>query len=74
VGRWAPGELPVGQRLREPAALFTKLDEAQVVSEELERLRAQLAEDVDGSAGAGGRGAEPGPSAVLASEGEGEGR
>ncbi len=28
TGRWEPGTLPVGQRLREPAALFVKLDEA----------------------------------------------
>jgi methionyl-tRNA synthetase len=37
VGRWAPPELPVGQALREPAALFKKLDPS-VVEEELARL------------------------------------
>jgi hypothetical protein len=42
VGRWAPGELPVAQALGEPAALFTKLDEAAVVEGERERLAAQL--------------------------------
>jgi hypothetical protein len=42
VGRWAPGALPVGQALREPAALFAKLDEAEVVATERARLAAQL--------------------------------
>ncbi len=41
VGRWAPGDLPVGQALRSPAALFTKLDEEAVVAAERERLEAQ---------------------------------
>ncbi len=39
VGRWEPGELPVGQALREPKPLFKKLDE-KVVEEELARLGA----------------------------------
>ena len=39
-GRWEPSRLPVGQRLRQPAPLFQKLDEA-VVEEELARLRVQ---------------------------------
>ena len=39
VGRWEIGELPVGQTLREPKALFKKLDE-KVVEEELARLGA----------------------------------
>jgi methionyl-tRNA synthetase len=38
VGRWAPGELPVGQRLSEPRPLFRKLDADRVVAEELERM------------------------------------
>jgi methionyl-tRNA synthetase len=37
VGRWELSELPVGQALREPKALFKKLDE-KVVEEELARL------------------------------------
>jgi methionyl-tRNA synthetase len=41
LGRWAPGALPAGQALREPAALFAKLDEATVVVQERERLAAQ---------------------------------
>lgn len=36
-GRWEAAELPVGQQLREPAALFKKLDE-KIVEEELARL------------------------------------
>ena len=32
-GRWAPGSLPVGQALREPAALYKKLDESVVANE-----------------------------------------
>jgi methionyl-tRNA synthetase len=40
VGRWEPSELPPGQKLLEPQPLFTKLDSEQVVTEELERLRA----------------------------------
>ncbi len=38
VGRWAPGHLPVGQRLREPRPLFRKLDPEQTIAEELERM------------------------------------
>jgi methionyl-tRNA synthetase len=38
VGRWAPGELPVGQALREPEALVVKLDEEAVAASERERL------------------------------------
>ncbi len=38
VGRWAPGNLPVGQRLREPRPLFRKLDPEETVAEELERM------------------------------------
>jgi methionyl-tRNA synthetase len=38
IGRWAPGQLPVGQRLREPRPLFRKLDPEQTVAEELERM------------------------------------
>jgi methionyl-tRNA synthetase len=37
VGTWAASELPPGQALREPAPLFTKLDES-VVEEEYVRL------------------------------------
>jgi methionyl-tRNA synthetase len=37
VGRWEVRELPVGQALREPKALFKKLDE-KVIEEELARL------------------------------------
>jgi len=37
VGTWAPGRLPPGQALREPAPLFKKLDE-KVVEEETARL------------------------------------
>jgi methionyl-tRNA synthetase len=43
VGRWEPSELPPGQKLLEPQPLFTKLDSEQVVTEELERLRAAAA-------------------------------
>ena len=32
-GVWAPGVLPVGQALREPAPLYKKLDESVVASE-----------------------------------------
>lgn len=42
VGRWAPGALPVGQALRTPEALFTKLDEEAVVEAERARLLAQV--------------------------------
>jgi methionyl-tRNA synthetase len=37
VGRWAPSELPAGQKLREPEPLFRKLDPG-IVDEELSRL------------------------------------
>jgi len=37
VGRWAPGDLPVGQELREPRPLYTKLDPG-VADEELARM------------------------------------
>jgi methionyl-tRNA synthetase len=43
VGRWAPSELPVGQRLREPRPLFRKLDADAVVAEELARMEASVA-------------------------------
>ncbi len=41
VGRWAPSELPAGQKLATPAPLFKKLDDS-VVAEELARLEASL--------------------------------
>jgi methionyl-tRNA synthetase len=37
VGRWAPGDLPAGQELREPRPLFRKLD-PEVADEELARM------------------------------------
>jgi methionyl-tRNA synthetase len=37
VGSWSPSELPPGQKLREPAPLFKKLDPG-IVEEELRRL------------------------------------
>ncbi|HMA34164.1 MAG TPA: methionine--tRNA ligase [Chloroflexia bacterium] len=37
IGDWAPPTLPIGQQLREPHALFKKLDE-KVVAEELARM------------------------------------
>jgi len=37
TGRWAPSELPAGQRLRPPQPLFRKLEES-IVEEELARL------------------------------------
>ncbi len=37
IGRWEPQRLPPGQRLREPAALFKKLDEA-IIEDEVARL------------------------------------
>ncbi|MGH3138068.1 MAG: methionine--tRNA ligase [Gaiellaceae bacterium] len=40
AGRWEPSELPSGQVLREPIALFAKLDAEQVVAEELARMEA----------------------------------
>jgi methionyl-tRNA synthetase len=39
LGRWEPSALPPGQRLREPAPLFAKLDPAAVVALELERMQ-----------------------------------
>jgi methionyl-tRNA synthetase len=39
IGRWKPSALPPGQRLREPAPLFAKLDPATVVASELERMQ-----------------------------------
>jgi methionyl-tRNA synthetase len=39
TGRWEPSELPVGQELREPRALFTKLD-PRIADEELARAAA----------------------------------
>jgi methionyl-tRNA synthetase len=38
VGSWAPSELPAGRELPEPRPLFTKLDPAKVVEDELARL------------------------------------
>jgi methionyl-tRNA synthetase len=38
VGSWAPSALPPGQRLREPAPLFRKLDADEVVESELRRM------------------------------------
>jgi len=38
VGSWAPPRLPVGQKLRAPDPLFTKLDPDVVVPEELRRM------------------------------------
>jgi len=35
VGQWAPVRLQSGQALREPQALFRKLDEAQVLATEI---------------------------------------
>ncbi|MBU1879670.1 MAG: methionine--tRNA ligase, partial [Chloroflexi bacterium] len=45
VGRWAPSELPAGQALRQPEALFTKLEES-VIEEELARMTAQVAAQI----------------------------
>jgi methionyl-tRNA synthetase len=39
VGRWAPSELPPGQRLREPRPLYRKLDPS-IVDDELQRMQA----------------------------------
>jgi methionyl-tRNA synthetase len=39
VGRWQPSALSAGQKLREPAPLFRKLDPG-IVEEELQRLTA----------------------------------
>ncbi len=44
VGRWRPSELPAGQKLREPAPLFVKLDPERVVADELERMRSAATE------------------------------
>ena len=38
IGSWAPGDLPVGQVLREPRPLFKKLDSDAVVAEEVARM------------------------------------
>jgi len=38
VGSWEPSNLPPGRKLREPGALFEKLDAEKVVQEELGRL------------------------------------
>ena len=38
VGAWTPSTIPAGQKLREPAPLFAKLDPATVVAEELRRM------------------------------------
>ena len=42
VGAWQPSELAPGQKLREPAPLFKKLDES-IVEEELARWRRDAA-------------------------------
>ncbi len=39
AGRWEPSALPAGRALPEPRPLFRKLDPAQVVADELERMR-----------------------------------
>jgi methionyl-tRNA synthetase len=44
VGSWAPSELPPGRELPEPRPLFTKLDPAKVVEDELARLERAAAE------------------------------
>ena len=36
--RWEPLTLPVGQKFREPQALYKKLDEKEVLETELARL------------------------------------
>jgi methionyl-tRNA synthetase len=43
AGAWEPSTLSPGQRLREPAPLFAKLDAARVVDEELARMEAATA-------------------------------
>jgi methionyl-tRNA synthetase len=43
AGRWSPGSLPAGRRLREPKPLFRKLDPEQVVAEEHARMEAAAA-------------------------------
>ena len=43
IGRWESSALPPGQTLPEPRPLFAKLDEAQVVAEELARMQAATA-------------------------------
>jgi methionyl-tRNA synthetase len=43
AGRWEASALPVGQGLREPAPLFTKLDPDKVVADELARMEAAAA-------------------------------
>jgi methionyl-tRNA synthetase len=41
VGRWEPSRLEAGQALREPQALFAKLDPEAVVADELARMEAR---------------------------------
>ncbi len=43
VARWEPSTLPPGQTLLEPKPLFVKLDPERIVSEELERMRGEVA-------------------------------
>jgi methionyl-tRNA synthetase len=45
AGRWEPSSLPPGQRLREPAPLFVKLDAEQVVADELRRMEESASSD-----------------------------
>jgi methionyl-tRNA synthetase len=52
VGRWEPSSLPPGQNLREPRALFAKLDPETVVEEELARMNAAAAIPAEPSADA----------------------
>ena len=40
AGRWEPSRLSPGQKLREPAPLFAKLDAERVAEEELARMEA----------------------------------
>ena len=40
AGVWEPSRLPVGQALRDPRPLFTKLDPEHVVADELARMQA----------------------------------
>ena len=51
VGRWAPGELPIGQRLLEPRPLFRKLDPERTVAEEHERMQRVSVGDASGATG-----------------------
>ncbi len=41
IGRWEPSRLEAGQALREPVALFAKLDPETVVADELARMEAR---------------------------------